>query len=384
MTRFFKDFVLPVSLLSGTIIGAGIFSLPYVFYQAGMGISFIFLGIFALLFIFIHLMYGDLLIKTGNRHRFAGLAREYFGKWGYWLSILMTVVEMFFVLTIYLILLEAFSKVILPNIQPMWGVIILWWICSMVVFVNSKKVAVFEFLAVIGIVAAIIFIVILGLPHFFEKTYDFASNNFTMWLLPFGPLLFAISGRQAIPAILEYFKKEESWIKKAKKTIIWGTIISAVIYGFFVLGMVGLSTNILTDSAIGLLSQNLSSFWLVLALAILGILSIVSSYFTIGSDLHNSLISDLKLPFVLSVLLISGVPLALYFISLGNFITLIEIAGGLFIGLEGITILFMWRKSLKREIGQKIFLRKLSPFVFYPILTVFVVSFLYVVFFKIL
>ena len=44
-------------------------------------------------------------------------------------------------------------------------------------------------------------------------------------------------------------------------------------------------------------------------------------------------------------------PLFIYFLDLGSFIVLIEIAGGIFIGLEGILILAMWGK-MKRGLSQ--------------------------------
>ncbi|MFA6352977.1 MAG: aromatic amino acid transport family protein, partial [Candidatus Paceibacterota bacterium] len=87
--KFWKEFVLPASLLSGTIIGAGIFSLPFIFAQVGLGLGLFLLTLFAIIFCVIHLMYGDLVLKNGDNHRFAGFAKIYFGKIGYWLSILM-------------------------------------------------------------------------------------------------------------------------------------------------------------------------------------------------------------------------------------------------------------------------------------------------------
>lgn len=346
----YKSFVLPTSLLAGTIIGAGIFSLPYVFIQAGVGLSFIFLAVFGLVYAAIHLMYGDLVIKNGDEHRFAGLAKIYFGKLGYRLSVLITVVEMFFVLTIYLVLSSSFISLVAPNLPAVYQVVIFWWIGSIIVFSGTKRVAFFELLAIIGILAAIVTVAWLGLPHFFEKSFVFSSSSRALWLLPFGALLFAISGRPAIPSVIHYFRRIGVSLEKSKSPIIWGTLIPVIAYGAFVAGALGLSGTVTPDAITGIVKA-ISSPAIVATLAVLGILSLISSYFAIGLDVFYSLQLDLKFSKKFSVFLVILLPLFIYFLDLGSFIVLVEIAGGLFIGLEGIMILAMWSK-MKKGLSQ--------------------------------
>ena len=80
-------------------------------------------------------------------------------------------------------------------------------------------------------------------------------------------------------------------------------------------------------------------------------------------------------------------PLFIYFLDLGSFIVLIEIAGGIFIGLEGILILAMWGKMRKEagiminEFGKGLIKRMPNVFI-YGLYTVFGVSIIYVIFEK--
>ena len=205
--RFWKNFILPVSLLAGTIIGAGIFSLPYVFSRAGLFWSFLLLIVFTLVFCVVHLMYADLILKNSDRHRFAGFARIYFGEKGYWLSILGTVVEMFFVLVIYLVLSASFISLIFPRLPIVWGVIIFWWLGSLAIFAGTKRVALFEFLATAGILAVVALIAVWGVPQFLEKDFSLISSDYFLWFLPFGPLLFSLNGRPAVPSLIHYFNR---------------------------------------------------------------------------------------------------------------------------------------------------------------------------------
>ena len=104
----FKNVILPASLLAGTIIGAGVFALPYVFVKAGILTGLFYLLIFSAVFTLIHLMYADIILRTKENRRFFGYAEIYLGSWGKWPAILITIVGMIFVLTVYLILSVSF------------------------------------------------------------------------------------------------------------------------------------------------------------------------------------------------------------------------------------------------------------------------------------
>jgi amino acid permease len=383
---FFKSFVLPTSLLAGTVIGAGIFSLPYVFERSGVGLGFIFLAIFALLYCIIHLMYADLVIKNGDQHRFAGFVRMYFGNSGYWLSVIMTVIEMFFVLTIYLVLSSSFVSLVFPTLPKIFQVIVFWWIGSIIIFSGTKRLTFFELLAIAGIIGAIAAVTYFGFQQFFEKSLLFAAKSPLFWLLPFGPLLFSLSGRPAIPSLIHYFNRNLIDPIKSKKAIIWGTIIPAITYAAFVVGILGASGAVTADSVTGFV-ESTSSYYIVFILAILGILSLVSSYFAIGLDVFRSLEFDLKFSRKLSMFLVVSLPLFIYFMNLGSFITLVEIAGGIFVGLEGIIITAMWTK-MRAELQRVGYLKQTlvstkSLFVRYGLYGVFGISVIYVFLFQI-
>ncbi|MEK7146686.1 MAG: aromatic amino acid transport family protein, partial [Patescibacteria group bacterium] len=141
----FRNFILAASLMAGVIIGAGIFALPFIFSKVGFLAGIFYLTVFTAVFIAIHLMYAEIITKTkGDEHRFAGYAKIYFGKAGYYAAILMTVVGMFFVLTIYLALSVSF----LPSVglpAGAVGLILFWVASSLPIFFNVKEVAILEF-----------------------------------------------------------------------------------------------------------------------------------------------------------------------------------------------------------------------------------------------
>lgn len=373
---FWKEKIVPSSLLAGTIIGAGIFSLPFVFVKAGIATSFLLLAIFTLAFIVIHLMYADVIKREGDHHRFAGFAKIYFGRLGYWLSILMTIVEMFFVLAIYLILASSFSNLIFPQIPEVQKVLVFWVVGSIIIFSGTKKLAFSEFLATLGIFLSIAVIIYLGTKSFSPKNFSLLSSDWKYWILPFGPLLFALNGRPAIPSVIHYFKRIGKNIVDSKKAVIIGTIVPGIIYTLFVIGILGISPNPSENTISSII--NLIPLWAkIIIIGFLGIFSLLSSYFSIGLDLKNSINFDLKYPKMISGILVLFLPLLIYLLNPGGFIYLIEIAGGVFIGLEGIFILLMWKKGSKKE--PPVFFKNKSPFIFYPLLAIFIISLVYVV-----
>ena len=93
-----------VSTLVGTIIGAGILGLPYVFAKAGFWTGLLVLVAVTLAMICVKLMIGEVTLRTGERHQLAGYIGQYLGpKWKI-LSLLISI-------TIYGALLAYFLGV---------------------------------------------------------------------------------------------------------------------------------------------------------------------------------------------------------------------------------------------------------------------------------
>src|SRR3989344_7888976 len=108
-----KKAIFQISLLSGTIIGAGLFALPFVFKTAGLSAGFFYLATAAFAYVLIHLLYADLVIRTEGEHRFVGYAKIYLGRAAFLPAALMTIVQMLVVLAIYVILSKSFSGLII-------------------------------------------------------------------------------------------------------------------------------------------------------------------------------------------------------------------------------------------------------------------------------
>lgn len=340
MTKTIKNFFLATGLLVSTIIGAGVFALPYVFQNSSFKLGFFYLALAALVYTIIHRMYAEIIFSSKAEHRFVGFSEKYFGKTGFWLAILIAVVEIFLVLTIYLILSVSFANLLFPGIADWLKVVLFWIFGSAIIFIGLRRLASIEFVIALGILAIIILIHYLGFSRLTELS--FLSSGALGLLAPVAPILFALSGRVGLHSVADLFRGEKEPLKKANWAISLGTIIPAIVYGLFVVGMIGLTPVASEDSITGLLGN--VPGWLATTIGILGIISLISSYIAAGFDIKHVLKTDLKFPTWLMILSVVGIPLGLYFLNLSSFLGLISLVGGILLSLEGIMIALMWQK----------------------------------------
>ncbi len=376
MIRPYRDFLLPTGLLAGTIIGAGVFALPYLFERAGILTGLFYLALGALIYTLVHLFYADVILRTPGEHRFVGYAEIYLGRKFKWLAILMAVLEMILVMTIYLILSLSFANLIAPG-NGIYKLLVFWILGSLAIFLSVRRLTLVEFLISWGMIAIILLIFILGLPKFNQVSApDFYPRSANI-LLPLSAVLFSLGGRVAIPSLVKYFKLPGIGHNYGliKKSVIWGTVIPAVTYALFVFGILGLSGVVSEDSVTGLIGQVPN--WLLAVIGILGILSLWSSYIVVGLDVSNTLLYDLKLNKFVRIAAVVFAPLILYFLSSQNFIALVSFTGGIFLALEGIFIIVMWVYANRLSEKPPLLVKKINPAVTVVALLIFAIALTY-------
>jgi len=346
--KWYKEFILPAGLLSALIIGAGMFALPYVFVEAGFLAGFLYLVLGAAIFSTLHVMYAEVIESTPGKHRFVGYAEIYLGFTGKWASVVAVLLGMILTLTVYLILSASFIKLLAPDLSSTVSVLIFWALGSAVVLISLNRLANFEFAVTLAMVGIVAILFILGFTMAdLGALSSLPVLNLNQLLLPYGVVLFSLSGRAAISSVKEYFFKRELDGKRLKRAVILGTITPAVVYALFVMAIVWLSPRGVSVDAV---SGIQISFPGVMGLiGLLGFFVIWTSYFFLGIEARDILRYDFKIPPLIDSILIVFLPLILYFYSSQNLILFISIAGGIFLALESILVVLM-RRSL-RPIG---------------------------------
>jgi amino acid permease len=339
------------TILAGTILGAGIFSLPYVFSQSGILIFLFYLILATLICTITHLIFGEALLRTKEEHRFIGLAEIYLGPWAKKLVTLTTFISVGGCLLAYLILggqfIYNFFNIIGQPIDLNLAVLLLWLFGSLGVILGIRFISFGEAIGAILILILIFGFFILGAPHL--NLASVPLMNFKDFFLPYGVLLFALSGGSAVPEIFNYFRKKSLTPHEInfKKPIILGSIVPAFLYLIFALGILGIlgNGNIQWDVVPQLISKNPI---LGITTDLLGLLLIITSYFILAFNFKNALIFDLRINKKWAWFVPVILPLLLYQLGIHNFIKVIGFLGASILGIESLLNFLIHKKAQQK------------------------------------
>lgn len=339
-----KKFWAAAFTLTGTIIGAGILGLPYVFSRAGFLFGLFWLLFLGYIMIFVNLCLGEITLKTKKIHQLPGYAEKYLGKKGKWFMLFALAFEVYSALIAYLIGEgQSFSQMFFGHVgYAVYFAIGFWLIMTLLLREGLRGLKKIETWGVIAIIVIILGILITyaGDVNFSKLSYINYSNFF----LPFGVVLFALLGFTSIPELRRIIKGEE---KKLKTAIFVGSLIPVVLYIIFAFVFVGL---------FGVNVPKVATLALGNGVIVLGIFTMMTSYFVLSFALKDSFDFDWKISGFWKFVLVSLLPLILYLVinyfNLADFVKVLGIGGVVSGGIIGILILLMNMKA-KRAGNRK-------------------------------
>jgi len=371
-----RSFLLSSGLLVGSIIGAGIFSLPYVFLKSGLLAGIIYLSILGTCVFLIHLMYADIIARTSEtHHRFPGYVKIYLGEKYGQLAGGIVFLANFLTLTVYLILSISFFNLISPQFPLYYKFLIFWLLGSLTIFLKIEKAAFFEILTTSLTIAVIISIFLAGYFYKLPTANYFQSFSLNNLFLPFGPTLFSLLGLGAVPALLVYFRREKLPFYKIKHVLLVSTLVIISAYFLFILGINRLSSTVSEDAVSGLIGNISPS--ILFFLGIFGIASLLDSYMSVAFDAEKTMHYEWRLPKWLSKSFVVFLPAALYFLGFQNFLASIDIVGGILFSLWGIMIILVWKKASVNSSPNQIIISKIPGPIIYFLLTIFTAGIVY-------
>lgn len=335
-----KKFWAATFTLAGTMIGAGILGLPYVFSKSGFLIGLGWLLFLGGILIFVQLCLGEVILRTKGKHQLAGLAKKYLGNWGKNLMFFAMVFGIYSALLAYLIGEgQSFSKLFTGGFDyAIYFGIGFWVIMTLLLRKGIKGLKKVETWGVL----IIIFIILLMLGWYFPQIEmsNVSYTNFSFVFLPFGIVLFALLGFSSLPELEMEIRGDE---KNMKKAIITGSLISIILYIIFSFIFVGVLGKSVTEVA----TLSLGNF-----VTVLGIFTMLTSYFVLSFALKDMFDFDLKTSKSINFLFVSICPLILYIFisifSLLSFVKILGLGGVVGGGLTGILILLMNKKAKKQ------------------------------------
>ena len=337
--QFKKSFFAASFTLTGSIVGAGILGLPYVFSKSGFLIGFFWLVALGFVTLFVNLCLGEVSLRTKKTHQLPGYAEKYLGKTG---KILMLFAVMFGIYSALLAYLigegQSFSKLFFGTLDySIYFAFAFWVVMTLLLSRGLKELKRVELYGVIAIIGIVISMFFWFLPQVSVNNLHF--YDISEFFLPFGVVLFAMLGFTSIPEVRQEIKGDEKLFKNA---IILGTIIPVVLYFLFTMIFVGV---------LGRRVEEIATLSFGNLITLLGIFTMLTSYFVLSFSLRDIFYFDLKNK-RLSFAFVSIFPLVLYmaviFFNLGDFLKILGIGGVISGGIAGVLILLMNLNSKKK------------------------------------
>jgi amino acid permease len=330
-----------VFLITGMTIGAGVLGLPYAIAQVGFKIGLIYIIGFGLLMLCLNLMIADVAEHTPEKFQLAGLAGKYIGLWAGHVLSLTVVLSSYGALLAYVVGEGDVLQLLLGGSSFWWSVV--FWLLGSVVIWRGLGAAknIQKFLSFLAI------LILAGLSFFLLHSIHRANLMFVhveAFLFPYGIVLFALHGS---PAIIEAKALLENDPKKLRRAVWIGTLIPVAVYVLFVAGVVGSLGSATGPVATTALSQRFGDGVLVVG-NLFAALAMATSFVGLGIALKESLIWDDKISPVVSSGLVFIVPILLFVAGLRNFVGILNVVGGLFIGIEICSMIVVyWRAKSK-------------------------------------
>lgn len=346
MQKFWqRNEVRAVGILIGTVVGVGLFGLPYVFGQAGFLIGLGELLGLSVIMIILFLMYAEITVQTPGRHRFITYIERYLGRNGRRLASLTFITSMFGSLLAFLIIGSTFLSSLLSIGAPSAALLLLVIIGALISgglpFVSRLEVL------VVGTMLALYAILILvALPSVRLENLTSLPASGAAVLLPYGVIIFALSGFGAIPEMHDLLERQ---YRRLPRVLLTGYGLIVGLYALFSLAVLGASGPMVSPEAISGLAIAVHPIFIVLG-SILGIISVLSVFTTVAMELQATLKIDFRLPRPIAWALTIGIPGGLYLIGLREFINVIGFIGGVLAGISALLVILAYEK-LKRTAG---------------------------------
>ena len=362
-----------LSILLGVIFGAGIFGVPYAVAQSGWLLGIIYFFVLGTIILLIHLMYGEVVLRSNEKHRLPGFVSKFIGpKYGNFIKFASTI-GLWGALIAYILIggkfLYFITKPFLGGSEFLYQ-IIFFVISALIIASGIKILSKIELILTSILVIVLIFISVISLGHIDLNIIPTETTNF---FLPYGVIIFALFGASAIPEMRDILSGQ---LHKMKSLIISGTIITIIVTMFFVFASLGTSgANVSEDSILSFVP--IFGPWILYLGAVIGFLATFTSFLVIGIYLKDQFKLDFKKKELSSLFWSIGIPFLILIIMNPGFIEILGFTGTVFGAIDSIFLIILWQKAKIKGDRKPEYEIKINKWVSFMIMAFFLIGALY-------
>lgn len=336
-----KTYYEAIATLTGCIIGAGILGIPYVFVKAGFWTGMLVLVVVGIAMLVVHLLIGEVALRTKKCHQLVGYADKYLGKWGKRLMLASMCIGIYGAMLAYTIGVGQSLNAVFGGGLLVWSAVF-YIAMSAILYGGIRVLAESELWmeAIKFLIFGVVMLLLFLSPNFSQG--NFSGFSLEKIFIPYGVVLFAFIGTAAIPEVREETKK---CLHLAKRAIIIGSLVPLFIYTLFAFAVVGVSGAETTEVAtIGTASVGKAGFVLMQLFAIF---AMTTSFAALGYALKESYNEDFGITKLNAWMLTIAIPPLLAFLLNTSFVKILDITGTITGGIVGILAVLMHARARK-------------------------------------
>jgi amino acid permease len=328
--------------LVGSVIGVGIFGLPFVFAQAGFFIGLGHLVVVGLINLVVLMVYSDIIMNTEGNSRLTGIVERYMGKGWSTLATIFLFGGSWGAMVAYIIVGGEFLQALLAGL---FGGGLLLYQLTFFVITAALLIGGLGFITRIEVIFVfvlllILFLILVGSLPYVEIEH-LTEVNPRHWFAPFGVVLFAFGGLAAIPEMADILGRDK---RKLRRVVLMGMGIISLVYIAFSGVVVAVTGKNTSEEAI----LGLGAFvgdWVTVLGSIVGLFAVFTSFLLLGISITDTLVYDYKQRYLVGWAIAVSVPLFVFLIGARSFIGVIGFTGGILGGLTGLLVLLTYVRA---------------------------------------
>lgn len=328
-------FLWAVGTMVGSVIGVGVFGLPYVFAANGYVVGCLMLAVLAALNVGLLLMYADVVAHTPGGHRLSGNVAAYLGRRWARFGMGALVVGFWGAMVAFLVAGGHFLSLVLsPGGRIPETVFGLAFLCLVAALsYRGLRFASRVELWLLGLLVFLfLFIMLSALPH--AEFANLAGARADGLLTVYGVIFFSLTG--GISAIPE-MKSILGGSRRLPHAVLTGMFWIVALYALFTLAVVAATGSETTVFAMDGLIPRLGDAFRVIG-ASLAVVSVLSIFLMSAVELQNSFQFDLKTTKRTAWILAFAPPAVLYILGLRSFVDILGFIGAVVGAALGILV----------------------------------------------
>ena len=340
MVKETKRFLVAVSVLVGTCIGAGVLGIPYVAAQSGFFVTLAYILLLGLIVLAVNLYIGEIALRTKGDHQLIGYTKRYLGKkWKHVMEFAIVFGAYAAIIAYMLGMGESLSFLFFGTVKhSIWLGVIIGLLMAFLIKGGIKMLKKFEKYGVL-IILSLLIIIFAVFINKIELVNLFLYNPMNVFL-PFGVVLFALMSFHAIPEVKIVLKRKE---KLFRKVMLTGTLISVSFYILFTFVVVGFQ---------GAQTPEIATLTLGGIFIFLGIFTMFTSYLASGNALIDNFVFDERWSRKWAWVFAAIVPIVIFILTqltnFFSFVTILSIGGVISGGILATLVLFMIKRAKKQ------------------------------------